>query len=82
MRFLVPTKNGGQLTETEQDKIEKEMLVGNDEGIAINTDRIVLPELRPSQDIQTAEFLSAQKLYRTALNFLDRLQKSNKEIGV
>jgi len=81
MRFLVPTKNGGQLTETEQDKIEKEMLVGNDEGIAINTDRIVLPELRPSQDIQTAEFLSAQKLYRTALNFLDRLQKSNQEIA-
>ena len=81
MRFLVPTKDGGPLTEIEADKIEKEMIVGNDEGVAINTDRIVLPELRPGQDTQTDEFLSAQKLYRTALNFLDRLQQSHKELA-
>lgn len=53
--------------------IEKRIIAGNAEGIAINTDRIALPELRPSQDTQTSEFLSSQKLYRTALNYLYRL---------
>lgn len=81
MRFLLPKKENEQITEYEEDIIEKDLIVGNTEGIAINTDRIVLPELRPSQDTQTTEFLSAQKLYRTALNYLDRLQQSHNELA-
>lgn len=81
IKFLVPSKETGLLSEQIEDIIEKEAIVGNDEGIAINTDRIVLPELRPAEDTQTIEFLSAQKLYRTALNFLDRLQQSHKELA-
>jgi len=81
MRFLMPKRENSGIIEYKEDIIEKEAIVGNDEGIAINTDRIVLPEVRPSQDTQTTEFLSGQKLYRTALDFLDRLQKSYEELA-
>lgn len=81
MSFIVPQKESGLITELKEDIIEKDLLVGNTEGIAINTDRIVLPELRPSADTQTTEFLSAQKLHRTALNYLYRLQQSHDELA-
>ncbi|MCX6789891.1 MAG: transglutaminase domain-containing protein [Candidatus Gribaldobacteria bacterium] len=81
MTFLTPGQTNGQLTTLTEDIIQKEVIAGNDEGVAINTDRIVLPETRPQQDTQTAEFASSQKLYRTALNYLGRLQESHNELA-
>ncbi|MDD2731573.1 MAG: transglutaminase-like domain-containing protein [Candidatus Pacebacteria bacterium] len=81
MRFLMPKKENNVIIDYEEDKIEKEAVSGNTEAIAINTDRIILPETRPSQDTQTNEFISSQKLYRTALDYLYRLESSHNELS-
>ena len=81
MTFSTPGQTNGQLITLTEDTIQKEVIAGNDEGVAINTDRIVLPETRPQQDTQTTEFASSQKLYRTALNYLGRLQESHNELA-
>ena len=82
MKFFAPKKQiTGGILEQEVDLVELQIIVGNSHGIAINSDKIVLPELRPSEDTQTSEFLPTQKLYRTALNYLDRLQRSHDELA-
>lgn len=77
--FLMPKKVNGVLNLVEKEHVEKNTILGNDEGIAINTDRIVLPELR--EQTPSTEFVNGQKLYRSALNYLEGLESSQEEIG-
>jgi hypothetical protein len=55
--------------------------VGTTEAIALDTDRVVPDELRPNQDTQTTSFINAQKLYKTARNFLYKLENTEKELA-
>jgi len=80
--FLMPKKVDidSPIQQTSRELIEKDTILGNDEGIAINTDRIIVPEI-VEEETPSQEFVSGQKLYRTSLNYLERLQRSQDEIG-
>ena len=82
MAFLSPVRAlTGMITDTTDDTIAKPTLAGNAEAIAINTGKVIPPESLPTQDTSSAEFLPTQKLYRTALNYLDRLEQSHNELS-
>lgn len=50
-------------------------------GIAINTGRIITPESQPQPDTTSTEFIPSRKLYRTAVNYLNRLENSQHELA-
>ena len=82
MAFLSPRRDlSGTLADNTDDTIAKPTLAGNAEAIAVNTGKIVAPEAFPANDTSSSEFLPTQKLYRTALNFLDRLEQSHDELS-
>lgn len=78
--FLMPKKIASVIQQASRELIEKDTILGNDEGIAINTDRIIPPEI-VEEETPSQEFVAGQKLYRTSLNYLERLQRSQDEIG-
>ncbi len=80
--FKSPKKEiGGSVSEKIVGTIEKTAIAGNTEGISINTDYIAPPEIRPSADTQTISAVASQKLWKTAQNFLYRLQSSHDELA-
>ena len=82
MKFLKPVRDlSGALSDSTADTIAKPTIAGNAEAIAVNTGKIVAPEAFPATDTSSSEFLPTQKLYRTALNFLDRLEQSHDELS-
>ncbi len=82
MNFTMPGRDVvGTLAYYPADTIAKPAIVGNTEAIAINTGKVIAPEIFPTEDTRSTELLSVQKLYRTALNYLDRLEKSHDELA-
>ena len=80
--FKSPSKNiGYPVLEKIAETVEKANIAGNVEAIAINTDHIAPPEIRPSADTQSLSAVANQKLYKTAENFLYRLQSSHDELS-
>lgn len=84
LTFTIPTRN--QITDTsgfeDIDVVEQDIEVGNTFGIALNLGKIVTPESRPLEDTDSSEFVQAQKLYRTAQNYLDRNEDSQQELSM
>ena len=81
MHFLMPEHFfTEEVTETERELIELNVNAGNDVAIAMNTDNLVYPEIYP-EAVESTEFLSDQKLYRTALNYLARMADNQQEIA-
>ncbi|MBI3589380.1 MAG: hypothetical protein HY093_03145 [Candidatus Liptonbacteria bacterium] len=72
---------GSAVMEKIAETVEKSVIVGNSEGIGISTDRVAPPETRPNQDTSTTSPAASQKLYRTALNYLYRLESSHDELA-
>lgn len=82
MEFNTPKRTVGSPVATEViDSIEKSTITGTAEAIALNTDRAIPPELRPEEDTESDSFMSNQMLYRTALDYLDRLQYTQGELA-
>ncbi len=80
--FKEPQKKlAGLITEKISETVQKSTISGNTEGLALNTDRVVPPESRPAADTATASAVSNQKLYKTAQNFLYRLESSHDELS-
>ncbi len=79
LQFHIPGRDPqGNLTNYVADTIAKPAIAGNTEAIAINTGRILPPELFADQS--TSSF-GERKLYLTALNYLDRLEASHDELA-
>jgi len=79
--FLAPRRNlGSSITQNTIDNIDLSIRAGNDVAIALNTDKIVLPEVS-DEEMNTTEFWGDQKLYRTALNYLKRVEENQIELG-
>ncbi|MCP4107180.1 MAG: transglutaminase domain-containing protein [Desulfobacteraceae bacterium] len=82
MIFTAPEKElTGEIIENELDVIEKEIIVGNAEAIAINTDVMVSSAIRPPEDTASTEYIPNRKLYHTAHNYLSYLQRSHEELA-
>lgn len=80
--FKSPKKDiGSTVSEKIIDTVEKSTIAGNIEAIAINSDRVAPPEIRPSADTETSSAVASQKLWKTAENFLYRLQTSHDELA-
>ena len=82
MEFNQPKRTiGGSVSGEIVDTIGKNLTTGTTDAIALNTDRAVPPELRPSVDTVSSSFMSDQMLYRTALDYIDRLQYTQEELA-
>ncbi len=82
IEFRAPQKEiAGVVSETVAETVSKPLTTGTAEGIALNTDRIVLPGEMPGENTSSSESTANQKLYATALRFLHRLDASHDEIG-
>ncbi len=82
MEFIIPTRaSSGLIVANSAEITERDILTGNTNAIALNTDRVVPPELRPREDVSSYSFMSNQMLYRAALDFLDRLQYTHGELA-
>lgn len=81
MDFLAPRRELWEDIETQNiETINLNSHAGNDIAIALNTDVILSPELFPEAQ-ESGEFWNDQKLYRTALNYLKRVEANQIELG-
>jgi len=82
MDFSIPTRKlGGLIIANIAETLEESTLTGTANAIAFNTDRVIPPELRPTQDTASGSYMSDQMLYRTAVDYLDRLQYTHGELA-
>ena len=82
MEFSAPTRTiGGSVTSNLVETINRSVITGNTDAIALDTDRVVPPELRPQEDTETTSFVANQVLHQAASDFLYRLQDNQNELG-
>ena len=82
IEFIAPEREMGGLVESEIVKtIEKGLTSGVTEAFAFNTDRVVPSIVRESEDAESTSFAEDQKLYRTAVDYLYRLQTTHEELA-
>lgn len=82
MDFTIPTRAmGGAVTSLAASTMEKNIITGTVDAVAINTDRIVPSALRPSDDVTTGSFVKDQVLYKNAVDYLFRLQSTQRELA-
>ncbi|MFA6105351.1 MAG: N-acetylmuramoyl-L-alanine amidase [Patescibacteria group bacterium] len=82
MVFKAPTREiGSSVSVNTVETQDENIITGNTNAIAINTDRVVPPELRPTADTQTNSFVSNQLLYKSALDYLYRLDQTERELA-
>jgi hypothetical protein len=82
MEFNVPIRDIGDSVDSElAETLEKSIVTGTTDGVALNTDRIVPSILRPDEDTDSGTFMQSQKLYRTGVDYLGRLQKNHRELA-
>lgn len=82
MQFNVPTRTiGGSITSNVAATVNRSVITGNTDAIALDTDRVSPPELEPSQDASTTSFVANHVLYQAASDFLYRLQANQGELA-
>ena len=82
MEFYQPDRDiGGSVVSELVNDMSKKLITGTTDGIAINTDRMVPPLLRPDVDAETGSFTSDQLLYQTATEYLFNLQDTHGELA-
>ena len=82
MEFNAPTRTiGGSVSSNVAETVSRDVITGNTDAIALDTDRVTPPELRPSQDTETTSFVNNQVLYKTGVDFLYRLESTQKELA-
>ena len=82
MEFTAPTRDLGEAVGSEViNTYEKSILTGNTDAIALNTDRVTPPELRPIEDVESNSYLSEKILYRTVLTYLEDTQITHQELA-
>src|SRR5690606_32163361 len=82
MEFTIPIRTMGEPVDSLLTKtITKDIVTGNTDAIAINTDYVLPPELRPNEDTETDSYFADQVLYRLAVDYLDRLQYTHEELA-
>lgn len=80
--FRSPQKNiSSPISNVNVETIEKSVIAGNAEALAINTDHIAPKEIRPNIDAESSASLANQKLWKTAQNFLYRLESVHDELA-
>lgn len=81
--FRLPQKNiSSPVSSVDVETIEKSVVAGNAEALVINTDHIAPKEIRPSVDAGSSASLANQKLWKTAQNFLYRLESAHEELSL
>lgn len=82
MEFNFPTRVIGSSVSSEiVDTIEKDIIVGNTDAIALDTDRVAPLEFRPEEDVISDSFLANRILYNTATDYLYRLENTQSELA-
>lgn len=82
MEFRAPIRDIGDPVDTELTKtVEKGIVTGTTDGIAFNTDRVVPFANLPDAQGETGSFLSNQLLYKTAVDYLLRLETTHRELA-
>lgn len=83
LEFLSPTRvnYSSAITQVSVSTYSKEAISGGSDGIAINTDRVISPELRPTQDTNTTSFVNDQFLYSSALSYIAQNQAAADELS-
>ncbi len=82
MQFNIPTRQiGASVNSSIADTINRDVIVGNTDAIAIDTDRVVSPDFRPGADTTTHSFVANQALYKTGLSYLQRLENTEHELA-
>ncbi|MFZ2522501.1 MAG: transglutaminase domain-containing protein [Minisyncoccia bacterium] len=82
MEFGVPIREiGGSISSSIINTVDRDVIAGNTDAIALDTDRILSPEFRPEEDTETTSFVGNQVLYKTALDYLQRLENTQGELA-
>ncbi len=82
MEFRSPRRTMGSSVTTTLDKaIEKTIITGNTDAIALNTDRIAAQELLSEGDTDSESYVANQILYQTALDYAGRLQDTHRDLA-
>jgi hypothetical protein len=82
MEFSAPTRVIGSVVDSEvKDNINRDIITGNTDAIALDTGKIVPSEIRPNEDTATNSFFANQMLYKTGLDYLYRLEEVDDELA-